>query len=310
MRQQVNMLVSMSTGAKVVLVIIVVPILATFLWALLRQSIVVIPTGSLGLLVIRGKPTDRVLLPGPHWVPALRKRIAVQYPSIEMSFRATDAPGAAHAGPTEAFGPALRVTLGDRAEAVVGYTVRFRLDPERLRSVHDRFGPDGIWAVCRDDSGRAIVGELADPTISLEDLFGGARADLEARLERVVSAALGSDGMVLTSFSLGSVDLGRTGQVIQAVVRARLELEREEAESAMRMARARHDADLAPQLAAVGEAALRYRQTDLWRDLIGRSEAVALALPGLSDSSPGMPDSSGRPVDAEPAATPASGGSA
>ncbi|MGB8021584.1 MAG: SPFH domain-containing protein [Candidatus Nanopelagicales bacterium] len=302
----------MSTGAKVVLALIVVPILATFLWSLLRQSIVAIPTGKLGVLVVRGKPTDRVLLPGPHWVPALRKRTAVQYPSIEMSLRATDAPGAASAGPTEAFGPALRVTLGDRAEAVVGYTVRFRLDPERLRSVHDRFGPDGIWAVCRDDSGRAIAGELADPGISLEDLFGSARADLEARLGRAVSAALGADGIVLTSFSLGAVDLGRTGQVIQAVVRARLELEREEAESAMRLARARHDAELAPQLVGVGEAALRYRQTDLWRDLIGRSEAVALALPGMGDSLPGMPEAGSRPAEPEPVAPaePVSGGAA
>lgn len=297
------MLGGMSTGAKVVLALIVAPILATFLWGVLRQSIVVIPTDKLGLLVVRGRPTDRVLLPGPHWVPALRKRTAVQYPALEMSFRATDAPGAGAVGPTEAFGPAQRVTLGDRAEAVVGYTVRFRLDPERLRSVHDRFGPGGIWAVCRDDSARAIAGELADPGVSLDDLFGSSRADLEARLGRAVSDALAADGIVMTAFALGAVDLGRTGQVIQAVVRARLELEREEAESAMRLARARHDAELAPHLAAVGEAALRYRQADLWRDIVGRSEAVALALPGMPDSVSGLPEPGGRPAEPEPAST-------
>jgi predicted PurR-regulated permease PerM len=38
----------------------------------------------------------------------------------------------------------LAVTLGDRAAATVSFTVRFVLDPTRLRVVHERFGPDGI----------------------------------------------------------------------------------------------------------------------------------------------------------------------
>jgi hypothetical protein len=78
------------------------------------------------------------------------------------------------------------------------------------------------------------------------------------------------------------VDLGRAGELIQAAVRARLELAREEAEAATRIARVRHDAELAPYLAGVGEAALRYRQTDVWRDLVQRSEAMTVAVPGIS----------------------------
>ena len=41
--------------------------------------------------------------------------------------------------------------LGDRAEAKVGYTVRFRLVRDQLRLVHDRFGTTGYWSAVRDD---------------------------------------------------------------------------------------------------------------------------------------------------------------
>jgi regulator of protease activity HflC (stomatin/prohibitin superfamily) len=268
----------MSLAAKLVLLFTIVPILGVFFWGMYRESSVTIPPGKLGLLVIKGKPTDKTLLPGLHWVPALRKRTAVDYPSVELAYRALD--GAPSPSPTEAYGPPLHVTLGDRADAVVGYTVRFRLDPPRLRLVHERFGQEGIWAVVRDDSMRAVSAGLSDPAVTLDSLFGSARAALEETLGKAVAAALDSDSLVMTSFALGSVDLGRTGEVIQSVVRARLELEREEAEAATRAARVRHDAELAPQLASVGEAALRYRQTDVWRDLFQRSESMTVAMPG------------------------------
>lgn len=270
----------MSWLAKLILVVTLVPAFVALAWALFRQSTVVIAPGRMGLLVIRGRPTDKVLLPGPHWVPALRKRSAVDYPSVQMSYRAISGGGAPSA--TEAYGPPLHVTLGDRAEAVVSYTVRFQLDPERLRSVHERFGQEGIWPVVRDNSARAIATALADPEIGLEAVFGESRGRLEERLGDVVREALDADSIGMSSFSLGAVDLGRAGELIQAVVRARLEREREDAESPTRVARVQHDAELAPYLATIGDAALRYRQTDVWRDLAQRSEGVTVAVPGTA----------------------------
>lgn len=270
----------MSFAAKLVLFLTLTPALVALGWAVFRQSTVLIPPGRIGLLVIRGRPTDKVLLPGPHWVPALRKRSSVEYPSVEMSYRAIAGAGAATS--TEAYGPPLRVTLGDRAEATVSYTVRFHLDPERLRTVHERFGSEGIWPVVRDGSARAIATALADPAVGLDSAFGQARADLEQRLAEVVRQALSADSITMTAFSLGTLDLGRAGELIQAVVRARLEREREDAESATRVARVQHDAELAPYLSGVGEAALRYRQTDVWRDLAQRSDAVTVAVPGAT----------------------------
>jgi regulator of protease activity HflC (stomatin/prohibitin superfamily) len=269
----------MSLGAWIVVLVFVLPMLAALGYALFEGSFVRIPPGSLGLMLIKGRSTDKVLEPGPHWVPALRKRMAVQYPALEQAYRA-GSPESGTAGPDEASGPALRVTLGDRADATICYTVRFRLDRSQMRMIHQRVGPDGIWGLVRDVTAKSMTRVLNDPAHSIDDLFGQARAGLQEELAAALTADLATAGLELTEFSLGSVDLGRNGEVIQATVRARLELEREQAEAATRMLRVRHDAELAPYLTGSSEAALRYRQNDVWRDLAARPEALTIAMPG------------------------------
>jgi len=271
------MLCPMSLGAQIVLVIIVVPLLVLLVWALVRQSIVQIPVGSLGLLVIKGRATSRVLEPGAHWVPALRKRQAVEYPSVELSLRV----GSDGSAPSlvESVAPPVPVVLGDRTTATVGYTLRFHLEPDQLRTVHQRFGTQGIWSAARDVSAAAVAATLAGPDTTVEVFFAEARAELEATLRGAVTEALADAGLIVTSFSLGTVDLGRHGDVIQATVRARLEAAREEADAVTRLLRVRHDADLAPYLAGIGESALGYRQNEVWRELAQRADPPALTVP-------------------------------
>jgi len=90
-------------------------------------------------------------------------------------------------------------------------------------------------------------------------------AELEQQLGAAVAEELAPNGLTLTMFSLGDVDLGRAGDVIQTTVRARLELDREEAEATMRLARARIDAELEPYLAGKnGPEPLGPRFTTAW----------------------------------------------
>jgi hypothetical protein len=137
----------------------------------------------------------------PHWVPSLRKRQAIGYPAVEMSYRATDATRAAVSSTSthEAYGPPLAVTLGPLG-GPAGLTLRFRLDPERLRLVHERYGPDGLWAVVRDESARALSAALSDPARTIAVLFGTARIELDDRLGAAVARVLDADGLVMTSF--------------------------------------------------------------------------------------------------------------
>jgi hypothetical protein len=200
------------------------------------------------------------------------------YPSVELSYRA-EAVDNAVVTDLEHTGPLLGAPLGDRSGAVLSYTVRFRLDTGGLRTVHDRFGPEGIWSAVRDVTEYALTTVLGE--VEIDQLFGAARLDVQQHLADAVTADLAEAGIVVTMFSLGSIDLGRTGEVIEATSRARLELERERAEAAMRLARAQIDADLAPFVDAPSAGlALRYREVDSWRELArSRDVVVPAAVP-------------------------------
>jgi regulator of protease activity HflC (stomatin/prohibitin superfamily) len=279
----------------IIFLAVAIPLLALVAWVVFDDSFVQIEPGQLGLLLVRGKATDRALDPGPHWVPALRRRMVQLYPSLELSFRAGLDAGAP-VGELERVGPAPRVLLGDRVTVVVSYTIRFRLDRAMLKEVHNRFGPDGIWTAARDETVRALRTALAQPDVGLDDLFGPPRAALEERVGEEVRTVLAGLGFVLTMFSLGDLDLGRTGEVVQATARARHELEREEAESAMRLARAKIDADLAPYLgAAPTEAAIRYREVDSWQELARTTGPVHWALRRTAGDAPTSPEATPPP---------------
>ena len=265
--------------AWIIFAVVALVILGAVAWAALDESFVKVQPGDLGLLLIHGKATDRVLEPGPHWVPTLRRRMLEMYPSAEMSFSAGDEE---IRGPddsaVERNGPTLHVNLGDRNAVDLSYTVRFFLDRTKLRTVHERFGPAGIWAAVRDESARTLRAELAQSDVTVESLAGSARHALEQQLLTDITTSLGENGIVVTSFFLGDLDLGRAGEAIEATARARLELERERAEAEMRLARAQIDADLAPYIAAATDAALRYREVDSWREF-ARSQPAGVVMP-------------------------------
>ena len=288
-------------NAWIVFLIVLVPIVLLLAGVASSDSLITIPPGSVGLLLKAGKPTDTVLPPGLHWVPRLRKRLIAPYPALELAYRATlDGSPSDETGSQDRAGPALRVTLGDRTQATIGYTVRFQLDTKHLRSVHERFGPDGFWIAVRDITARALRHRMGDSDVGVDDLFGDRRNALEEQIGAEVAAALQDDGMVVKMFMLGDVDLGRTGDVIQSTARARLELEREQAESTVRVARARIDAELEPYLATLSDAALRYREVDMWRDLAYSQQERAL----LSTARPVVAravETAEPPVSAEPA---------
>jgi hypothetical protein len=198
------------------------------------------------------------------------------YPSVELSYRAD---GGSEETNLISSAPPLTVMLGDRATVTVAVTVRFRLLPDQLRLVHERFGPEGLFTVVRDETARAVRGMLGRPEIGVKDLLGSARQETEATLAAAVGEALTADGLQLTQLTLGVVDLGRIGEVVQAVSRASYELEREEAEAHTRLARARNDAALQEDFQLPPEAAWRYRNPDLWYDLAPRGVNFSLAVP-------------------------------
>jgi regulator of protease activity HflC (stomatin/prohibitin superfamily) len=272
----------MNTIGWIILVILVVPAIGIFLWVLLSESFIRIPSGGLGLLLVRGRPTERTFGPGVHFVPAIRRRMVVVYPSVELTYRAggeaepVDQPG------LDTWGPAVEVFLGDRARVLISYSVRFQLIPESLRTVHVRFGPGGLSGIVRDETAALVIRELGGDEVSVDDLFGPAREQLQARVAEQLTDRLHEDGFELVSFRIRSIDLGRTGDAIQSAARARHEQAAENATAATRAAQLANDQELAEQAPDDDDAPWRYRETELWRELVQRRETLNVTLTGVS----------------------------
>lgn len=294
----------MSTLAWIILLILIIPALGLLIWIILAASFMRVPSGSLGLVMSRGKATDKSLLPGGHFVFAFRRVIIEEYPSVELAYRADGLGDDENVGfnrslgdrrvsrgafdRLEVSGPRLTATLGDRTEAVVTITVRFQLLPENLKQVHERYGPNGVFGIVRDTSTRTVLHTLAEHHDGIEQFFGAQRQACEQRLATAVRDALEREGIAVTGFVLGAVDLGRTGEVVQATVRARYELERERADAETRTLRAANDADLQKHIGTPSDDAWRYRETDLWRELVARAEGLNVALGARPLPAPGL----------------------
>ena len=67
---------ALSTAAAwIILLILLVPIIGILIWVIIAASVVRVPSGSLGLLMVKGKATDTTLPPGYHFIFAFRRRI-------------------------------------------------------------------------------------------------------------------------------------------------------------------------------------------------------------------------------------------
>ena len=243
-------------------VVIAVPVLLAIIWLVFLETSVQIAPGNLGLLLVRGRTTDRVLTPGRHFVSPFRRAMVATYPSRELAYLATrDWTAVEPTNDIQHRDPPLPVRLGDRTACRVSYTVRFRIDQPRLSVVHERFGPDGIWAVVRDESRRTLITQLGDAAVTSADLSTSKWAELEAKLGAAVQSALTEVGLDMTFFSLVDSGLGNADEVVQAAVRARLAVAKRQSE------RLTGDAAV---VAGLADEVLLYRQFEVWRELVAR----------------------------------------
>ena len=243
--------------------------IAVAVWIVLIQTSIRVDPGTLALLLKRGRATNRALGPGRHFIQPWRKAMVEVYPSRELALVA--------GGPTsgdqrvDLADEPLRVHLGDRALAEISYTVRCRLDTAELKTVHDQFGPEGIWSAVRDTTRRALIAEASDSTVSVDDVFGAGFTALEKRFSSALATALGEIGIQLTMFSLRQIDLGETGDVIQSTLRVEAELEREQALVAVRTVRLENDASMTELLDGTdADTMLRYRQIEALAQILER----------------------------------------
>jgi len=268
----------MSTAAIVVLVLFALPAIGFGLYLILQDALVRIDTGDLGLVIRRGRPTERTLLPGTHFVNPFGRMVIQSYPSRELVYRTIRDAGSEDDS-NRSTDPAVGVVLGDRIHATVCFTVRFTLDPAQLNEVHRRFGPDGIYSIVRDVSEQVVADGLGHDDVAFDHLFGTRRAELQSSLQSAMTEALAQHGFIVSSFGLREVDLGEVGAAIQAKARSVALTEQEEVAAVARRARAEHDIEVAALLDGISDQALRYHQIEAWRSLVDRWDG-RIGFPG------------------------------
>lgn len=269
-------------------ILVGVVVVASLVWFVLLETSIRVEPGTIALLLNRGKATSRALKPGRHFMQPWRKVMVQIYPSTELAFVAGGRPSIDPR--VEYVDDPLRVHLADRAVADVSFTVRCQLDTGKLKEVHNQFGPEGLWTALRDTTRSCLLTEASKGDITVGDVFGDGFPKLEARFAKSLDKALSASGFELKLFSLRSIDLGETGEVIQATVRAEAELEREQAMAKVRKVRLENDVamqDLAGDVDA--DVMLRYRQIEAWRDILqrwGGDKPVPGALTGPLNVAP------------------------
>ena len=247
-------------------ILVVVPLLAWAIFEVVRRGLVYIDAGSAGLVLVRGKTTERVLEPGPHFVWPFRQQGIAVYPLRELTYLATDG-----AVDRMDFGdPPLHAQLGDHAPAIVSYSLRFRIRPDAMQGLHERVGPDGVPRLVRDLSRRVVLDLLDRPKYDISHTVGEPLDALEADVAARLAEVLGEAGFELTMFTILDIELGELGHVLDETVRARALLDLERAEAEVRSLRAANEAALADQLTFLTDDVLRYQRLQLAREALQR----------------------------------------
>lgn len=276
----------MSALAIVVVLVIAVPVLLFAIWEVMQAARVRIDSGTIGLLIVRGVATSRSLPPGVHWVWPYRKQLIQIYPLRELTYLTASEDQTT--SDSDLVDEPFHCHLGDRTAAAVLYTIRFRLRPDSLQDIHERLGPEGIKGIVRDRSRQALLAGLGEGSRGFGDVFGDARAELQAALTAQMTEALAAEGFDVTLFTLRDLDLGTVGDMVQATVRSQAELEREQAAAAVRLARVRNEAEVDALLAhALADDVLRYRQIELWREIVQRWDGHSLLPQGPAAAAAG-----------------------
>ncbi|MGE3601722.1 MAG: SPFH domain-containing protein, partial [Dehalococcoidia bacterium] len=222
----------MTAAAFLVFGAVALPLLAFMAWILWSHWTVRIGHRQAGLVIRRGRATSTTLSAGSHFLPSFRG-IVEAYPDFEMTYMtiATGTEAMSRRDDVDFADPPLGIVDREAAGADLYYTIRFRIVLGELKQIHERFGPNGIKGIIRDQSRRVIQEAFADGPYSVIDLAGHGRVELERVLAEQIKTALTGDGFALTLFTLQEPDLRGLGESLREQRQEREQLTLEELRS-------------------------------------------------------------------------------
>jgi regulator of protease activity HflC (stomatin/prohibitin superfamily) len=169
-----------------------------------------------------GKITGRIMTPGLNWKTPFVDRVIV-YRTQEMLYVTETQPS----GPNRETGTyqdyPTDTTTADGQQITVKYSVRFRIDPNRITSIAEQIGDEAavVEKVIKFES-RILARNIPKEYEAL-DLYTGNIQKVQQQFEDELSPSLAEKGLILEAFGLRKIDF--QDDYVQAIEQKQIEAE-------------------------------------------------------------------------------------
>ena len=198
--------------------LLVVLIFLVFILPLLTPWTIIKP-GEVGLILRLGK-ISRVVEPGFHFrIPFVES--VKKYSVRLMTYETSDNPASSNANYTDY---PVDTTTKDGQPIRIKYTVRFRIDPQKVKWVYENIGSeeDVVEKIIKADS-RVNVRVIAR-SYTAEQLYTGNVKQFEEAVASVLRDSFAKKGIILDMFGVRGIDFSE--DYVKAVEQKQIEKER------------------------------------------------------------------------------------
>ena len=210
----------MSKKSRVFGVVVVVGVVGFFALIAVLSSYTPIEYGRVGMVTRFGGITNRIMQPGLNWKLPFVERVVI-YRTQELVYATmaeSDIPGPGTYAdlPTD-------TTTADGQQITVKYSVRFRIDPERITQIANEIGDESqvVEKVVKFHS--RILGRNIPKEYAALDLYTGNIQRAQEEFEEQLRPLLQAKGVILEAFGLRKIDFRE--DYVQAIERKQIEAE-------------------------------------------------------------------------------------
>ncbi len=216
-----------------------------------RAVFVSIRQDELAIVLRRGRVTGRVLGPGQYWLRPVTDTIE-RYPRRELTYMTvrSETYERVQAGElqevarsTNYIGVPLTVTTEDGARGDILYTLRFRIDSDRLSVTHEKLGRAGIERVVTQESRHVVRATMRENDYSAIKLLQSESKSVEAAVTERLAGRLEVYGLDLTHFGFREPDLAEAGDLLnrEMIMNKEKDIELEETRKALEIETAKSE---------------------------------------------------------------------
>jgi regulator of protease activity HflC (stomatin/prohibitin superfamily) len=206
------------SGAVGIIVVIGIVLLVAFI--ALTSSYVQIDYGTVGMVTRFGGITQRIMQPGLNWKMPFIDRVII-YHTQEMVYSTISEGQDVGVGtypdyPTD-------TTTADGQQIQVKYSVRFRIDPEKITQIATEIGNEEAVVEKVVKFHTRILARNIPKQYAALDLYTGNIQQVQETFEQELSPLLSAKGVILEAFGLRKIDF--QDDYVQAIEQKQIEAE-------------------------------------------------------------------------------------